>query len=260
MQWILRPHNDGVGHDGRNVLEHGGESHVFRDGNAAGIVGVAIVPAVEYNVFVRCCTNLDSCAFWIGATARHSAQFGVVSQYGDGVLGCALLMEQRFIAGILCDGDVTWVAGDAVAPTDENVILVGCSRQCGGAAVIVYTRTGHRTAFHWVAFGGDFVLEEPEHGGVGGVAFHEDGSRIGDDSIIPFAEHIAWIAVCGQVDGLAIIVRAASYDGACVLRIHFSGDDALPYLEMCGVGLVFGDNDGSWVGHVTIGPAIKGEA
>ena len=155
---------------------------------------------------------------------------------------------------------MTRVAGDAVAPAEEDVVLVRCCREGGCAAVVVGAGACHGATFHGVGLCGDFILQWGEDCGVGGIAFHEDATRVGDVAIAPLAEHIACVAMGRKVDGRAIVVGAAAVDGTRVFRIDFGGDDTLSDLEMCGEGLILGDDDGAWVGCDAVVPSGEGEA
>ena len=90
------------------------------------IVGVAIVPTCENGTWNGCRADFDGDAFGIGAATAYDAKISVVAEYRDGVLRRAILVEQCLIGGIACDGHIARVAHDAVAPTKEDVILIGC--------------------------------------------------------------------------------------------------------------------------------------
>ena len=166
-------------------------------------------------------------------------------------------MEQGFISGVLGHGDVTRIAYDAVAPAEESVVFVGRCFQYGSGSIVVDTAAGHGAAFHRVAFGGDFILQNIENGGISGITVHEDRAWVGDVPVIPLVEHIACVATGGQMNAGSIVVSSAAVDGAGTFRSDLRNDVALLNAETGRVSLVFGDDDGTRVVSVVVVPTDK---
>ena len=230
------------------------------DGDAAWVVGVTVVPACEVCTSVRCGADVDGGAFGIGTAARHGAQLGIVGQHVNGVLRCTVEVEQSLVVGVARYGDVTRVAGDAIAPAEEDVVVVGRGGEYSSATVVVCASTSHAAALHRVALGGDFILQWREDGGIGGVAFHEYAAWVVHDAIVPHAVDIASVAVCGQMYRGAIVIGAASVDRSRTIWRDFGLDEALLDAKMGSEGDVLFDDDGARVVVVAVVPAVKLEA
>ena len=253
-QLTFGPYRDG---ENRDFSKYGHKSHVLCDYDAARVVGIAIVPVHEAGTSVRCGTDFNGSALVKGAAACNGAQQRIVCHHGDGVLWRAIEMEHGFIIGVACHSDVTWVAGNAVAPTEESVVFIRRGSQCDDAAVVVCTGTTYRTTIHRVTFRSDFILQRLEDGSVGGIAFNNNGSRVGGFAIVPLVECIACVVVGGQSDGVTVVISASTSDGACVCRHDLSLYEALLDSEMCSEGHVVCDDDFAWVVGVAIVPTDK---
>ena len=254
-QWVLRFHDNGV--EGRNRLEISSERGVLLQLERARVGGEAVIPFGENGIFVRNCIDLDDASFRIATTTGYGAQSGVVGKHVDRVIGRAVLVELGSERLVFVYDDPAGIGGDAIVPADEDVIRVGAGIQEDGVAIVVSASATDGSALFRVAGGTDFVGYHAKLGDIGGIAFHQNVAWVFDGAVGPMLENIARIAVGGQFDDGAVIIRAGPVDATGAFGGHVGLDEALLDPEMCRIDVVFRDDDGARIVGDVIGPAHK---
>ena len=235
---------------GAHLAEDGGVGGVARDGEAARVLRVAVVPALELIAAVGRGRQRAVVAVVVGAAACDGACAGGADAGGDGVLQ---LREGGGVGGVAVDGDGARVAGAAVLPLAEGVAVVGYGLKGDAGAGRVGAAAGDRARTSWRHVGGDGVVGDgrlAEVGRVGGVL--RDGEaivRVGAHHgavLLPAVELVAAGRRGVQRAGGARVVGAAAAHRAPGVVVRIDGDGVLRggrLLEVGRVGGVLGDGE-----------------
>ncbi len=216
--------------------EEGGDDSVAQGSDVDGDGGVARAPMREVVARIGIGGEGDGGEVVGAAAAADGAHGGIVGAAVDSVL---VIVEVGRHVDVLLDAEGRGGAGDAVAPAEEVVAIVGDGGGGGGSAVGVVAGTGD------IAHGGvgtgelDGVVHLVEDGGEIAVARGYDGHGVVGAAVAPVAEGIARIGGGGEDDGEEVGDRRGAAHAATRGIAGMAGDGEAQGRE------VGGDMDGS---------------
>ena len=115
---------------------------------------------------------------------------------------------------VFCDNDGSWVALNAIVPTQEGKTEVGCGRNLDGVAIIIGAAAGHVAPCRMVTFDCDGELADAKRSDESAVLRDHNIARIIGDAVVPHQELVADIGDGLNGGGVAIMKQATSADGA----------------------------------------------
>ena len=231
--------------DGDGVLadvgrEGGHIGGVGSDGDGTRGIGVAVIPLHKV-VAGGGGGGEEGCgACRVGAAASDSTPGGIVANDGEGVLVGGIGLEVGDIGNVARDSDGAQGLRVAVVPLGEVEAVVGGSGNDGVVALGIGATAGDGTHRLIGTEDGDGELRVGnglEGGDIGHIARHGNGTRIGEDLVVPVGEAVAVGRNGSECNSLSVIVGAAAGDTAPGVVVADGGDGVL--LDRCRGGSVF---------------------